>query len=155
MKNLLRLWIGSWLAVRTENPEQRRRGQVLGIFLLGVLATALALTSVNVVQLFTRPFTSDALIFILTDLLALGIFVGLLYLNRAGHTDIASYVFLITVVAACSFLFNINKLDRLMGMYVLPTMTASFILGPAYSFVFALISTCFSWLSSAGSPPPI
>jgi len=153
MKNLLMHWIGSWLAVRTENPEQRRRGRVLGIFLLGVLATALALTLVNVVQLFTRPFTSDALLFILTDLLALAIFVGLLYLNRTGHTDTASYVFLISVVAACSFLFNINKLDRLMGMYVLPTMTASFILGPAYSFVFAMISTvAYSLVYFLGSP---
>lgn len=47
MKDSLVLWISGWLAVRTDDPEQRRRGQVLGILLLGVLATTLALTLVN------------------------------------------------------------------------------------------------------------
>jgi len=128
------------LTVLAADEEERRKGQLLSILLIGALAAALVLTLVNLVQYVLLP-TSKSLSYVLSDVPGDVLFLGLLWLNHKGHIRLASYLFLILLVLVASFLFQINSLDRVMLLYVVPVMAASFVLNAGASFTFALFSS--------------
>lgn len=138
MKRDLMLWVD----VRADDPDTRRRGQLLNILIFGVLGTAAVTTIINAVQpLIVRRNLQEWLPWTFLDLLVAVFFVGLWRWNRAGHTRSASYLFLLILIAVCSTLFEPRNLDRVMLIYAVPTMAASFVLKPTRSFVFAALST--------------
>jgi len=68
------------------------------------------------------------------------ILAGLWGLNRVGFTRWACYGYLLLLIAATSALFAIEDLDRLLILYAVPTLTASFLISPRASFFFAALS---------------
>jgi signal transduction histidine kinase/ActR/RegA family two-component response regulator len=136
--NHLSFWLGDLLSVRNQDPELRRRGRLLGILLLTVIGAVVGLTLVNVVELTEGlKFRSD---YVISDLAMIVFCVVLLRLNQIGRTRLAATIFLISLIVGESFLFTPPVLDRITGIYVIPTMGASFLLGPASSFIFATFS---------------
>jgi signal transduction histidine kinase len=149
--NHLSIWLGDLLSVRSQDPELRRRGRLLGILLLTVIAGMVGLTLMNVVEL-TEGLKSR-LDYLISDLAIIVSCVVLLRLNQMGRTRLAATVFLLALIVGDSFLFSLADLDRIMGIYVIPTMGASFLLGPAGSFIFATLSlvgyAAAYWLGNA------
>ena len=142
MRDALKLWIDQLLSVYAIDEERRRRGYLLSILIVGALVASLALTIVNLVQFLGEP-NSFNLSMLLSDVPASLCLVGLLWLNRRGRSRLASYAFLsiLVIMLSASIFFSIGALDRVMLLYVMPVLAASFVLGPAGSFVFALLST--------------
>ncbi len=140
MRDILKLWIEQLLSVYAKDEEQRRRGHLLSVLIVGALIATLVLTLVNLVDFVQHPTTLN-LYLLLSDVPALLCFAGLLWLNRRGHTQLACYAFLIILVLSASFVFPPNILDRVTLLYVVPVMAASFVLNPGSSFIFAVFST--------------
>jgi PAS domain S-box-containing protein len=147
------MWLGDLLSVRNQDPELRRRGRLLGILLITVLVATVGLTLVNVFELLRGNFEPDL---VTSDLAIIVSCLVLLRLNQIGRTRLAAIIFLIALVIGDSFLFTLPVLDRITVIYVIPTMGASFLLGPASSFVFATFSligyATAHWLGNAVVP---
>lgn len=132
-----------WLmTIHTQDAECRRRGRLLSILVIVVVLAVLIITVVNLAQFSSAPSTERA-IFVGADLLGLFLLALIFYLNRAGQTRWASVILLGSLILLISFAFPPRTLDRVLILYVLPTMAASFVMRPAASFVFATLS----WLS--------
>ncbi len=140
MRDLLTLWFGRFLTVKSDNPETIRKGRLFGILVLGALVGIVVLTLTNVIRLFVIG-GSEALSFVVGDVATIVLTAGLLRLNQIGKTRIASYVFLLFFTSATSFMFPISELPIVFIIYVVPTLGASFVLSPGSSFVFATLST--------------
>jgi PAS domain S-box-containing protein len=147
MQERLQLVIEGLLSVQTNNPEQRRKGRLLNILALGVLIVAVVLVLVDAAQAFE---TYSRAAYVPSDLLAALFIIGLIRLNHVGKTRLASYIFLFIFVVAPTFLFH--DLDRVIVLYVLPTIAASFLLEPTASFVFAILSVLAYTLTFLGRP---
>jgi len=140
MRDLLTLWFGRFLTVRSDNPETIRKGRLFGILVLGALVGIIVLTLTNVIRLFVTG-SSEAVSFVAGDVATIVLTAGLLRLNQIGKTRIASYAFLLFFTSATSFMFPISELPIVFIIYVVPTLGASFVLSPGSSFVFATLST--------------
>jgi signal transduction histidine kinase len=130
------------LAVRSADVEQRRKGRLLGILVSGVVLVSAAVLAVDIGRAMALP---SRLWYVPSDLVTVLLMVGLLYLNRIGKTRLASYTFLVIPTLSPIFLFS--DVDRVLILYVLPTMAASFLLEPPASFVFSLMAT-FSYTAA-------
>jgi PAS domain S-box-containing protein len=130
---------GNLLAVQTADPEWRRKGQLLGVFLVGSLIAASALTLLNLIQ-FAGGRTDKIEFYLLTDVIMLVLIIGIWRLNYIGQTRLASYTFVLILEMALVSFFSPSSLERVMLIYVLPTVAASFLLTPASSFIFAALS---------------
>ncbi len=142
-----------WLTVDAREPEQRQRGQLLSILLVGLCAFMLALTAINGVQLAVTP-SSESVSFVIGDVFSVLVLVGLWRWNRSGHTQSASYMLLALLVIGCSTLLPMNTLDRTLIVYAIPIMAASFLVRPGSSFVFALLSALgysLAWLADGSA----
>jgi signal transduction histidine kinase/CheY-like chemotaxis protein len=139
MRDLLTLWFGRFLTVKSDNPETIRKGRLFGILVLGALAGVGALTAFNIAELFFAH-TPEVVSWIFGDVLTFILTAGLLRLNQIGKTRIASYVFLFFFTVAASFMFSLDELPLVFIIYVVPTVGASFVLSPASAFVFATLS---------------
>jgi signal transduction histidine kinase/CheY-like chemotaxis protein len=137
--NRVALWSSNLLAVQSADPEQRRKGRLLGVFILGSLVAASALTLVNLIQI-VGGVSTKVEFYLLTDLIMCLIIIGIWRLNYVGKTRLASYAYLIVLEMAVASVFSAQSLDRVMLIYVLPTMAASFLLTPASSFIFVVLS---------------
>ena len=139
MRDLLTLWFGRFLTVKSDNPETIRKGRLFGILVLGALVGIVILTLTNVI-LFVMG-DSEAASFVAGDVATIVLTAGLLRLNQIGKTRIASYVFLLFFTSATSFMFPTSELPIVFIIYVVPTIGASFVLSPGSSFIFATLST--------------
>jgi len=139
MRDLLTLWFGRFLTVKSDNPETIRKGRLFGILVLGALVGIVILTLTNVILFVIGD--SEAASFVAGDVATIVLTAGLLRLNQIGKTRIASYVFLLFFTSATSFMFPISELPIVFIIYVVPTIGASFVLSPGSSFVFATLST--------------
>ena len=139
MLNRVATWSSNLLAVQTADPEQRRKGRLLGVFTIGSLVATSALTLVNLIQL-VGGVSTKVEFYLLNDLIMYLIIIGIWRLNYIGKSRLATYIFLIILEMAVASLFSAQNLDRVMLIYVLPTMAASFLLTPASSFIFAVLS---------------
>ena len=147
MREKLQLFIEGQLSVQASSPEQRRKGRLLNILAFGVLLVAIVLLLVDAVRAAQTPSRA---VYVTSDLLAALFVIVLIRLNQVGKTRLASYVFMIIFVLAPTFLFH--DLDRVIVLYVLPTIAASFLLEPAASFVFALLSLLAYTTTFLGRP---
>ena len=134
------IWFSNLLDVRTQDPVARRQARLFSILILSALVSALLITVINLNDLLVK-FSSEAAFFVVTDLAAILMIVGLWRLNQLGHVRLASIIFLVLFVVIVSFSIKIKSLDRVIVLYVMPIMAASFLLGPASSFIFAALST--------------
>jgi PAS domain S-box-containing protein len=150
MREKTQLFIEGLLSVQAAHPEQRRKGRLLNILIFGVLAVSIVLLLVDAVRAAGTP--SRAL-YVPSDLVAALFLVGLVRLNQVGKTRLASYVFLFIFVLAPTFLFH--DLDRVILLYVLPTIAASFLLEPPTSFIFALLSVLAYTATFMGRPSAV
>ena len=140
------IWLSNLLDVQTQNPVERRQGRLLSVLILAALVSALFITLVNLAQ-YLGSFSSKLAFYVATDLIATLLILGLMRLNQTGHVRLASLIFLFVFVAIVSFAIKVQDLDRVLVLYVMPTMAASFLLGPASSFVFAAIAiVCYTVL---------
>jgi len=137
--NRVATWSDNLLAVQTVDAEWRRKGRLLGVFLAGSLVAASALTLVNLIQLM-GGVSGKIEFYLLTDVIMLVIIMGIWRLNYIGQTRLASYTFVLILEMALVSFFSPSSLDRVMLIYVLPTVAASFLLTPASSFIFAALS---------------
>jgi hypothetical protein len=135
VRDKIKLWAEMLLSVYAADEEQRRRGRLLNILIVGALVAASITTLVNLVE-FVRHQTSHNLSYLLSNVPAFLCLAGLLWLNRRGHTRLVSYAFLSILVLIASFFFSIDILDRVLLLYVMPVLAASFVLGPTGSCVF-------------------
>jgi signal transduction histidine kinase/DNA-binding response OmpR family regulator len=137
--------------VRSQNPELRWRGRLLSALILVLMLGILALAGVN----FLRFADSWRLSHILGSVLALMALAAILWINKSGRVRLAGWLYGVSFVLAVSCLFRIEALDRVMVLYIVPTMGASFVLFPAGSFALATLSVLGYSLAYALSSPSI
>jgi PAS domain S-box-containing protein len=151
MKDKIGSWATKLLATRSSDPEQARRGRVLGILLLGMLTATLLMTSLQLAGILPSdltPAAGDELILDATACLGL---VILLQLNRMGYVRLVSYAFLFGISAGVSFI-ELWQLGRVDLLYVIPTVAASFLVHPSASFAFAALSSLGHTLAYLNAP---
>ncbi len=139
MKDRLHNLLDSWLMVNATSPEEKQRGLLAAVFISGPLVVALVITVINLAEWIAAPTPRRAFYVAADILVALPLF-GLWRLNRSGRTRWASYVYLFFLTLAGSAAFPAKNLDRVFIFYAIPTLTASFLIGPGGSFVLALFS---------------
>ena len=140
MKDRVDSWTVKLLAGHGQNPIQARRGRVLGILLLGILAATVLMALLELVSFLANRLPTSGGVRLIVYLLACLALVVLLQLNRLGRTGLVSYVFLFGITIGVS-LVEVKQLDRAALLYVVPTVTASFLLHPAASFLFAALAS--------------
>jgi hypothetical protein len=140
MKDRADAWTVKLLTGHSQNPIQARRGRVLGILLLGMLAATVLMSLLELVNYLVNRLPASGGVRLIVDLLACLALVVLLQLNRLGCTGLVSYVFLFGITIGVS-LVEVQQLDRVALLYVVPTVAASFLLHPAASFLFAALSS--------------
>ena len=142
-----------WLGTADRRVKERQRWLLHGLLITG-LAILAVLTLLNVAQWFMAP-SPRGIFYVVCDLLLALIFLGLLRLNRARYIPWVAYLFLIIATLSLSATFPIADLDRILIAYAVPTMAASFVIAPAASFVFALLSalsySVVYWVGGAAS----
>ena len=133
------MFLTDLLTVRAAEPEWLRRGRMLSVLILSALVIAGLTTLMNTTRLVLER-TSEVAFFVTVDVTAFLLLAGLLRLNQAGHVRLAAIIFLVSFVTIVSFAVQGFELDRVLILYVVPIMGASFLIGPASSFLFALLS---------------
>jgi PAS domain S-box-containing protein len=152
MKDRLAHWLQDLLSTRHTDPEQVRRGRLLGILILGLMgATALSVLVQlqGVIANGPTTGTTNSLGVGLLGLLGLG---TLLHLNRIGYTRPASYILLLSLTVAASMM-EIESEDQVILLHVIPTAAASFLIQPVASFLFAALSGLGHTIALASSRP--
>ena len=129
------------LEVRSHEPDLRRKGRVLAIILLGLLAAGLALAIFNIVRGETQYNVENAVF--------ISLMLGLYILNRLGFVRATSLlVVLLTTVGA--FLMAGENLTTTYLAMPLPVLVASSLLAPWSGIVVAaLIIGCAAILDIA------
>ncbi len=145
------------LTVNAQDSDTRRRGRLLGILLLSTLLAVFLLTAINLFDFSRSLASSEAAgtpFAVLIDVAIILFLVGLLFLNRSGRTRWAGYSFLTLYVVVISSSFGTATLDRVLLTLTIPTLAASFLVSPASSFLFALLSTVSYTLFYLFTSPP-
>jgi len=128
-----------WLTqVANINQEMRREG-ILRVILLALIFGCFMVSLKNLFSLLYNPIMGT--IYMLAyDLLALLVLVLVWRLNRNGNTTWAGISLLCALILIVTLSFDHNTIKQAFIVYVIPVMLSSFILTPASSFVFALLS---------------
>ena len=118
------------LEVRSKHPSRRRKGRVLAIMLLGMLAGMLAVATYNAVQTQSQYYMING-VFVL-------LLLGLLVLNRLGFVYLAG---LSTVALTCvgSLVLIGDQLSAAFITMPIPILIASSLLAPWAGFIVAAI----------------
>ena len=138
-QNVRLVWYERALLVRNQGFDGRRRGRMLAAMLLGILIPGLIIAILNLIQIVIDPGQGYALYFI-DDAGLIAALMGLYWLNRSGRVRLASYVFLTLLILAITALDPLDTLDRILLAYTIPIAAASFLIGPGFSFLFALLA---------------
>jgi len=112
---------------------QRLFGMLVAI---GFAASAI-ITAVNLAQYSAAP-SSKYTVYLVSDVGVALLLVGLFYLNRKGHTRLAGVMFLAACAVFLTFTFDFP--DRVLWMYTIGSLIASFVISPASSFAFGAFS---------------
>jgi len=135
----LAAWLSRVLDVHSSDPELRRRGRLLNVLIVALILGLVILALVNVFQ-FTQGLIAFPPAYLPGSALILAMLLVVGWLNRRGRVRLASYLYLGLPVVAVSLLFRIQDLDRIMVLYVVPIVGASFVLSPPSSFALATLS---------------
>ncbi len=141
-----------WQPLDLEPAAEKRRQQILHVFLLTSLAFMVAVFSLDLIQYASAPAT--LLGFAAGDLVTFAAVVGLWQLNRHHQTRLAALLSIAGALLALPFSFEPAVYDRVLGLYALPIVGASFVLTPAASFptaVIAMLSYTFVYRLNATS----
>ncbi|MGD0751209.1 MAG: PAS domain S-box protein [Anaerolineales bacterium] len=134
-----RAWYERAVLVRNPEPDSRRRGRLLAGILLGCLLLLLVLSIINLIQTFTEPGQGYGL-YLLENAVVFAALAGLFWLNRRGWVKLAAGIFLVLITLVITLFDPLNTLDRVLLAYAIPVVAASFLVGPVYSFLFALLA---------------
>jgi signal transduction histidine kinase len=126
-----------FLTYSSQDPDERRRGTLFNIFLLGVFIPVLGLLAVNLNGTITRAYP-DAPMFVVVELVSL-ICLAALWLLHRFYPKPARHVFLLFLVLAPLSLFEVHLLDRVVIALTIPVMMAAFLFRPGSSFVYACV----------------
>jgi len=127
------------LIIHTNNQADKRRGQVLGIFLLVLCVLLFLLTIQNGIE-FSIHRTVLYKSYVLQNIVVLSFITILFLLNRQGKTTLAAYISLFLVIA--STLTTIVPVAPTYALLFLamPVLLSSFVLKPESSFIFAIVT---------------
>ena len=141
MKNRLAHWTLRLLTTRSSDPVQLRRGRLLGILLLGICASIALIVPVRVTKVLQSTPTSQDWAYLAGEVVSLVTLLSTLRLNQVGRTRLASYLFLIFLLASISILSLSEDADRLTSLYFVPIVAASFLTYPHDSFLSAALAS--------------
>jgi PAS domain S-box-containing protein len=127
------------VSVRTFDTDQSWRGRMLGHMLLLSIFAGSVLTVIDVMVAIAKP-GSIWLYYSITDLIALCVLIGLLWLNQRGRVRTAAFIFFISIIVAIPVLFQTDNLGFVLVAYALPVIAASFVIGPWASLLMAVFS---------------
>ena len=127
------------ITVDIEDPDTRRRAQLLNFLLIGVSVVALIALLILIITDVFGLATNSIILYLGSIFVLLGnsfIFI----LNRRGQVDFASSILLILLTAIFTFADTPQNVvqGRTMFMFVIPVLMASFLLRPSASFIMAL-----------------
>jgi signal transduction histidine kinase len=139
MRNLRDLWRMGREGIGLFTPVATWQKHLLEIFLLATLALSGILTLINLGMWITVPTTREAF-YVAGDIATVIVAAGLWRLSRTGRARLVSYIYLLLQVAATVALFSPGSQDRVMLIYAIPILMASFLIGPAAAVPFAVLS---------------
>jgi diguanylate cyclase (GGDEF)-like protein len=131
------------LEVRSQDPDVRRKGKVLAIVLLGLIAAGVTLAAFNIVRGETRYNLVNSL-FILSVLM-------LFVLNRFGAVRTAS-LFTVALTAAGALLMSNENVATTYIAMPLPILVASYLLTSWSAFVVAALMIAGATVVDIASP---
>ena len=67
------------------------------------------------------------------------VFLSLIWLGHRRYPKLMRHIFLVTVVIAAVFSFEVKQLDRILVVLTLPIIMAAFLIKPVYSYLYFLI----------------
>ena len=138
----LRRWLdrSHWLLrVGTDDPDQRRRGQILAFLCLPFFAIGVGFFVVDLVGWLDPP-SEHAAYNMATDLAFASFAVLAWWMTRRGHVRAAAVVLLLSVSAGLVLFFLYTSPYRIEIVFVVPVLVSAFVLPPWAAFVFAGVS---------------
>ncbi len=124
------------LAIRSNDPEDRRRGRLLArILFIAALATILLMLT-NLWYWLVGASRVDA-IFVLEDLAILAAFWGAWLINRSGRIALATHLFLGIYILSAVTLLDLHELNHTLLIFSVPIALAGFLSRPGASFFYA------------------
>jgi PAS domain S-box-containing protein len=132
------------LTISSSNPDDNRRRSLLNIMLVGLITLAVLIAALSAFSLGLENVEIDDVFFALvSSVIFLFVAFGILLLNRRRSGSLAAWFFLFVLLTAISFSDNPQEMvdGRSLYLFTVPILTASFILFPAASFVFAGVSS--------------
>jgi hypothetical protein len=136
LRNLWRVW-GDRLGLGTPVAAWQKR--LLETFLIATLALTGILTLINVGVWIVAPTNRESF-YVAGDIATAIVTAGLWGLSRMGRGRLVSYVYLLLQVVATTVLFSPGTQDRVMLIYAIPILMASFLIGPVVAVPFAVLS---------------
>ena len=130
----LRQW---WQGDEPEPSAEKLRWLILRVFLAGPLVFCIVLIILDQPFALSDPATWRS--YMLSNGLVLMALVGLWQLNRQGHTRLAGLLFLMLALTL-PLIFPMGALDRVLVVYAIPIIGASFILTPVSAFLVAVLA---------------
>jgi signal transduction histidine kinase len=119
--------------------EAQARQRLFGMLVAIGFAASAIITAANLAQYSVAPSSKYA-VYLVSDVGVALLLVCLFYLNRKGHTRLAGVMFLATCTAILPLTFNFPNMDRVLWVYTIGSLIASFVISPASSFVFSTFS---------------
>ena len=115
------------------------RNRLLGMLVASGFAASAIIAALNLAQYSAAPSSRYA-VYLASDAGVALLLVGLFYLNRKGYTRLAGVIFLAAIVVILTFTFDFPDMDRVLWMYTIGALIASFVIAPASSFAFSAFS---------------
>lgn len=130
-----------WSRVEATGDQEYRRGRFLSFFILGVLFVCLGLIVINLRELWLGQDWYQSLGYELINMVGVVLLLWVWRLNRSGHVRIAGLIYLLALTFGPCLATSLDELDRIMTIYAVPILSASFLIHPAASFLIAILSS--------------
>lgn len=139
--------------VAAERGDDGRR-HILHVFILGLFALTVAAAVLSLLEYSEAPYAGivDGS---LMSVVVLCCLIAIWWINRRGHTTLATWLCLLLILLATSLFMDASVLDRLFIVYALPVVSAAFLLQPGAAFLFAALSAgayTLTWLADDRLP---
>ncbi|HNT22800.1 MAG TPA: GAF domain-containing protein [Anaerolineales bacterium] len=124
------------------------RTQILGVITgIGLMAGGL-LTIFTAIPFILQPQPLTKLFPLLMDFAGLALLWVARRINQKGNTTLAAHIAIFVMIVFINAHIPLAELERQVILYALPTLLASFLIGPIYSFPYAALSTiCYTILT--------
>jgi response regulator RpfG family c-di-GMP phosphodiesterase len=101
----------------------------------------------NIVLQFVMP-SSENMIYIIQDVLAVIPFYIFWYINKKGRVMVAAYIAITSTILGAILLSDLKFIEYLMVVFALPIGMSSFIIRPSSSFIFAAFTSILYTIAS-------